>query len=438
MKNSARETAFKVLLKIEKDKAYSNLTLDAALKESRLSSRDKAFASALVYGVLERQITIDYELSLHLKQPLKKLKKQVLVALRLGAFQLLFLNSVPTSAAVNESVVISKENGFSFASGLINAVLRAVSKSGLLLPEKNDFQKYISIKYSCPEWLVSKWSREYGEKMTEEILKHSIGTPKITVRVNTLKTTSDELLELLTNSAVVCETGVLSNSIVINSLPCAVEELDEFKNGLFHVQGIPSQLCSLTVGAKENDVVFDLCSAPGGKAFTVAEEMKNKGVLKAFDVYEKRVGLIKSGAKRLGLDCIDAAMSNAEAFDPTLGFADCVLCDVPCSGLGIISKKPEIKFKSEEDFAALPEIQFKILENGSKYVKDGGRLVYSTCTLSKAENEEVCNRFLKEHPEFISQKPFFKKDDGSFATVFPSENNSDGFFVALFVRKEKL
>ncbi len=437
MKNSARQTAFKVLLKIEKDKAYSNITLDAALKESRLSSRDKAFASALVYGVLERQITLDYELSLHLKQPLKKLKNQVLVALRLGAFQLLFLNSVPSSAAVNESVVLSKENGFAFASGLINAVLRSVSKSGLCLPEKSDFQKYISIKYSCPEWLVSKWRREYGEKQTEENLKYSIGSPKITVRVNTLKTTQEALFASFEKNGVQCETGVLSNSIVINSLPCALEELEEFKNGLFHVQGIPSQFCALTVGAKENDVVFDLCSAPGGKAFTIAEEMNNNGVLKAFDIYEKRVGLIESGAERLGLGCIKAATSNAEIFDPGLGYADCVLCDVPCSGLGIISKKPEIKFKNEEDFASLPEIQFKILENGSKYVKDGGRLVYSTCTLSKAENEDVCNRFLEKHSDFVPQKPFFKKDDGNFATVFPSEKNSDGFFIALFVRKEK-
>lgn len=436
MKINARQIAYEVLLKVFKDNAFSNLALDAALKKARLDVRERAFASALVYGVCERIISLDYTIEKYLSKPLSKLKPQVLAILRLGAYQLLFMDGVPDSAAVNESVNLSKNNGCSYASGLINAVLRKISKNGFLLPEETDINEYLSVKYSCPKWLIEKWNEEYGNERTKDILTYSLRKNRISLRVNTLKITAEKLADSLKSRGISCEPGITRNSLLISELPCSVEELDEFKNGFFHVQGIPSQLCAETLGAKNGDTVFDLCAAPGGKSFTVAEIMNNTGKVKAFDLYESRVSLIKSGALRLGLDNVSADIADASVFDETLGKADCVLCDVPCSGLGIISKKPEIKFKKKEELESLPEIQYSILKNGSRYVKEGGRLVYSTCTLSKAENEDVCRRFLDENSCFYAEKPFFTSGDECFTTVFPNENNSDGFFVALFVRKE--
>lgn len=436
MKPTARQIAYNVLLKIFKDNAYSNLALNAALKESQLDLRDKAFAGALVYGTCERLVTLDYALSCELSKPIGKLKAPVLTILRLGAFQLLFMNSVPASAAVNESVRLAKLNGCSYAAGLVNAVLRNIDRNGLVLPDKKDSLKFLSVKYSCPQWLVEKWLTEYGEEKAESILSCSLKTDKLTLRVNTLKITQNELCERFLSKGIECEKGAAEDSLALGSLSSSVEELEEFRSGLFHVQGIPSQLCAKALGAKEGDTVLDLCAAPGGKTFTLAQMMNNKGKIMAFDLYESRVALIKKGAERLGLKIVEAAAGNAEVFNPSLKeSADCVICDVPCSGLGIISKKPEIKFKKPDELSSLPDIQYRILKNGSQYVKKGGRLVYSTCTLNKAENEEVCLRFINENPNFKPEKPFPKFSNDCFATVFPNACNSDGFFTALFVKE---
>lgn len=433
---SARQAAYSVLLRVEKEKAYSNLALDAFFRNTDLERRDKAFAAALVYGVIERKLTIDYNLSLYLSKPLNKMKPEPRTTLRLGAFQLLFSSSVPASAAVNESVKLSKSNGFSYSSGLINAVLRKVAKNGLVLPESSDKLGFLSVKYSCPVHLIEKWISEYGEENALSILEHSFGSGKISVRVNTLKTTAAELKESFEKSGIGCDFGFAENSLVLSLSGSGIDETAQFKQGLFHVQGIPSQLCAASLDAKAGETVFDLCSAPGGKAFTAAEQMNNKGKVFAFDLYEGRVNLIEKGAKRLGIDIITAAVADASGFEPTLGQADRVLCDVPCSGLGIIAKKPEIKYKDESEFSELPEIQYSILENGSRYVKPFGRLVYSTCTLNKSENEGVCERFLKQHENFVPVNPFGRAEEGAFVTFFPDENNSDGFFIAAFERKD--
>ena len=433
---SARQLAYTVLLRVEKEKAYSNLALDSELKNSNLEKRDKAFAAALVYGVIERRITIDYNLSLYLSKPLKKLKPEPLTALRLGAFQLIFSSRVPDSAAVNESVKLSKSNGFSYSSGLINAILRKVAKNGFIFPDSGDKINFLSVKYSCPGHLIEKWLSEYGEKNTLSILKHSLCNSKITVRVNTLRTTAADLKESFEKTGVKCDYGPAENSLVLSLSGTAVDETVQFKKGLFHVQGIPSQLCAIALDAKAGETVYDLCSAPGGKAFTIAEIMNNNGKVFAFDLYEGRVRLIEKGAKRLGINIISAAISDASVFEPMLKQADRVLCDVPCSGLGIIAKKPEIKYKDKSEFAALPDIQYSILENGSKYVKHSGRLVYSTCTLNKSENEGVCERFLRNHKDFVSVNPFGITENEHFVTFFPDEDNNDGFFVAAFERKD--
>ena len=252
IKNSPRQKAFEILFRIHSANAYSNLTLDTYLQKENMDLRDKAFVSALVYGVCERQITLDYNLSCYLKQPIKKLKPEVLIALRMGAFQLLFMDKIPPSAAVNESVNLVKNNKSAFASGLVNAVLRNIMKNGLHLPAEND-KEYLKVKYSCPEWLVNLWSESYGRENAEKILEHSLGEVPVYFRVNTTKTTSDELINILANEGVDAEKCPCLQDALVLRKQGSIENLDAFKKGLFHVQDLSSQLCASLLDAKEGD-----------------------------------------------------------------------------------------------------------------------------------------------------------------------------------------
>ena len=434
--SNPRQIAFEALMKTQRDTAFSNLTIDGALSKSNLDTRDKSFVSNLFYGVIERQLTIDYQLSRYLSKPLKKLKPEVLTILRLGAYQILFMDKVPDSAAVNESIKLSKKNGASYASGLINAVLRKVSLNGVVLPENNDSADFLSVKFSCPCWLVEKWIREYGYEDTAAFLESSVGSADTFIRVNTTKISDDELVDILIAEGVECEKTYNDHTLKISLKGHDIEKLDSFIKGYYHVQDIASQLCAKALNAKENDIVFDLCSAPGGKAYTVAETMNDNGRVLCFDIYENRVKLIVSGAKRLGLGSIEGRVGDASVYNAELGLADKVLCDVPCSGLGIIRRKPEIKYKSEAELADLPDIQYAIIDNASKYVRKGGRLIYSTCTLSKAENEDIVAKFLENHSDFKSA-PLFSDGGSCTITLMPHKNQSDGFFIACFERDDK-
>ncbi len=434
---TARQTAFEILNKIERDKSYSNLTLDSFLCSANLSGADNALVSALVYGVLERSISLDYCLSRHLKQPLKKLKPQVLTALRLGTYQLLFMDKIPVSAAVNESVTLVKKNGCAFASGLTNAVLRAVSNEGFVLPDETQKLKYYSVKYSFPENLVVLWIDSYGEENAVGIMSSCAGRPPLTIRVNTLKTSQEELTALLKKDGVTAEESTVVNALNLEKSG-SIEKLSSFEDGFFHVQDAASQLCAKALEAKPDETVLDLCSAPGGKAFTCAQYMENRGRILACDIHSHRLALIKEGANRLGINIIDVLRSDASAFNKDMPQFDKVLCDVPCSGLGIVRRKPEIRHKSLEEISALPELQFTILSNAARYLKKGGRLVYSTCSLNPAENERVCERFLKDNKDFtikdISDITDNVYTNNGMITLMPHNNSTDGFFIAVFER----
>ncbi len=434
---TARQTAFEILNKIERDKSYSNLTLDSFLCSANLSGADNALVSALVYGVLERSISLDYCLSRHLKQPLKKLKPQVLTALRLGTYQLLFMDKIPVSAAVNESVTLVKKNGCAFASGLTNAVLRAVSNEGFVLPDETQKLKYYSVKYSFPENLVALWIDSYGEENAVGIMSFCAGRPPLTIRVNTLKTSQEELTALLKKDGVTAEESNVVNALNLEKSG-SIEKLSSFEDGFFHVQDAASQLCAKALEAKPDETVLDLCSAPGGKAFTCAQYMENRGRILACDIHSHRLALIKEGANRLGINIIDVLRSDASAFYKDMPQFDKVLCDVPCSGLGIVRRKPEIRHKSLEEISALPELQFTILSNAARYLKKGGRLVYSTCSLNPAENERVCDRFLKDNKDFtikdISDITDNVYTNNGMITLMPHNNSTDGFFIAAFER----
>lgn len=418
-----RYLAFKILSKIEYDKAYSNIAVDTVLNQNEVASAP--FVCALVYGVLERKLTLDFYLSKLLTQPLKKLNPQVLTILRMGAYQIKFMDKVPVSAAVNESVKLTKKVKCAYASGLINSVLRKIATTEILLPETENKSYDLSIAYSCPENLVNHFVNDYGYIKAEKILKASVGAAPLYLRVNTLKTTANELVEILANEGVTvkaCDNGTMLE-VVDGS---AVFKTHAYKNGLFYAQDLASQDCIANFAPEKNNIVFDMCAAPGGKSFTMAQMMENQGEIYSFDLYEHKIKLINDGAKRLGIDIINAQIGDASVYNNDLPKADKILCDVPCAGLGVIRRKPEIKYKDFGFVDKLCELQYNILVNASKYLKDKGELMYSTCSLSKKENEEVCRRFLDEHKEF---------KNGGMVTLFPHENGSDGFFYAKLIKE---
>lgn len=436
-----RQAAFEALLKVQRDLAYSNLAVDSILKENEhFDERDKAFVCNLVYGTLDRLILIDYNLGLYLNQPVRKLKPELHTILRLGAYQILFMDKVPSRAAVSESVNLAKVNKSAFAASLVNAVLRRVADNGLRLPEGDENSpEYLAIKYSCPEWLMAMWIDAYGIENAVQLADKALEAPSVIARINTTKTNADDLIWKLAEDGVVAEKSEKFPDALILRNTGAVEELLAYEEGLFHAQDFASQLCCKALDAQEGDVVFDLCSAPGGKAFTIAEMMNNTGCVRAFDIYQSRVDLIKNGAKRLGLDNVYTYLSDASIYNENYGMADRVLCDVPCSGLGIIRRKPEIRFKKFDDIDNLPDIQYRILCNAVRYLKDGGRLVYSTCTLNPKENSEICDRFLAEHPDFeaVEVLPEIKryKQGDKYLTLMPHIHSTDGFFIAAFIKK---
>ncbi|MBE6799912.1 MAG: 16S rRNA (cytosine(967)-C(5))-methyltransferase RsmB [Ruminococcaceae bacterium] len=437
MSKSARQIAYEILLKIEVDEAYSNLAIDSAVKMYNPDSTDCAFISRLVYGVTERKITLDYAISQYLSKPVKK--TEILTVLRLGAYQLLYMDKIPQSAAVNESVKLAKNNKCEFASGLVNAVLRKIGLNGLDYKNISSETEKISVTYSMPEDSVKFLIHHYGKENTEEFLKASLEPKEIFIRVNTVKTTTTkELKEILIRENVKVFDTYLENALKIE-INNAVYNLESFKKGLFHVEDLSSQLCVEALELFPGANAVDVCAAPGGKTFTAAQYMENKGTLYSCDVYSQRTDLIKSGAERLGLSCVRPFVNDATVFNEDLPRMDRVLCDVPCSGLGIIGKKPEIKYKKLDDTKSLLPIQRQILETSSKYVKSGGRLIYSTCSVNPNENRKICDAFLKDNADFYSVKvlPHIERavDEGDYLTLFPHKNNCDGFFIAAFQRR---
>ena len=342
------------------------------------------------------------------------------------------MDKVPDSAAVNESVKLVKKNGAAFASGLVNAVLHKIAKNGI----KTDGS--MSVRYSAPEWLCKMWSDSYGRTNAEKILESSFGSVETVIKVNTLKTNSDELIKRLAEEGFEC----VKNESVENALTVknggAIHKTDAYRKGLFHVQDTASQFCCKALGVADDDMVIDICAAPGGKSFTIAENMNNTGKIISCDIYKQRLKLIKDGAERLGLTDIVTAENDGSAFNPNFPQAARILCDVPCSGLGVIRKKPEIRFKKSEEVDKLKDLQYSILCVSSQYLKVGGTLVYSTCSLNPDENEKIIGKFLAEHDDFESVRvlPELKRhgDDTDYITLMPHIHGCDGFFISCVKR----
>lgn len=439
-----RNLALNILVSVERDGAYSTLAINNSIKENKLNRTDSSFLSALVYGVLERQITLDYIIKQYSKIPLRKIELKTKLILRLGVLQLVFMDKVPESAAVNESVILAKKHKLIKSSGFINGVLRSITRAEVkyTLPDiGKDKEYFYSVKYSCPRELVALWLKSYGENAAVKILENLSGRPQLTARVNTLKTTSDELKVQLESEGITADLStVVDNALVLKNTG-SIERTKAYKEGRFYIQDVSSQLCVKALNPQPRDIMIDVCSAPGGKSFTSAQYMQNKGKILAFDIYEHKLKLINSTAERLGITIINTDIRNAETDSRELMLADRVLCDVPCSGLGVLSRKPEIRYKKDLLNPELPELQYRILCNSARFTAYGGMLVYSTCTLNPAENIENVKRFTQEFPEF---KPLKLElgvervidEPQNVLTLFPN-GVTDGFFIAVF-KREKL
>lgn len=441
---NSRKTAFKVLLKIEQDGAYSNIALNNAVKEGELTPLDAAFTSALVYGVLERKITLDYIIKQYSKIPLRKIELKTRIILRLGLLQMAFMDKVPESAAVNESVKLAKQQKLQKSSGFINAILRSFARDNCKVkyPDIKNKAEYYSVKYSCPQPLVKLWLESYGEENARGILEKLSGRPNIYARVNTLRTTAEKLIDALADDKVKAEKVDFPENSVRLADTGSIERLKAYKGGLFHIQDLSSQLCAYFLSAEKGQTVLDICSAPGGKTFTTAEYMHNSGKIIACDMYEHKLKLIEKGAKRLGIDIVETCLRDGSSDENPLPMADRILCDVPCSGLGVLSRKPEIRYKDDLIDTNLADIQYKILCESAKYLKEGGKLVYSTCTLNPQENNKNTAKFLAEHSGFEGvaleippQLGRAYEEQPYEITLMPHSYDGDGFYISVFTRR---
>lgn len=410
-----REAALKALAQVDKDGAYLNLAVRDILSSSDMDPRDKALCTTLAFGVTKNKLFIDNIIENLSTVKLKKLSVWIHNILRIGIFSIKFLDRIPDSATVNECVRLARRYGHGASAGFVNAILRASLKSGDFLPDKKAQAEYISIRYSFPMWLTKMWLSEgYGEEffaaMNEE--------PNITVRLNTLLATS--LGEEFEKSTATPYTYTYTGG-------GSVENTPYFKNGQIAVQDAASQIAVMALDIKEGMSALDLCSAPGGKSAFIGQLLNNTGKLISCDIHEHKLELIKNNLSRLGVTNTAVMLNDATVLNENFKDSfDRVLADVPCSGLGVLRRKPDIKWtKTQEDNSTLTKIQRSIMDNSALYVKKGGKLLYSTCTVNKAENEDNVKYFLEKYSDFtlITQRQ-----------LLPDKDKTDGFFFAVFER----
>lgn len=420
---NARKIAIDALLRVNNDNAYSNIALNEVLNKSNPEIKDRALATAIFYGVLDNKITLDYIIKKLTSKPVSKIKPYTLEALRIGLYQIIFTDNIPPSAAVNESVNLVKKSIESYNSGFCNAVLRNYLRNPVALPTDNSVFA-LSVRYSCPDWLITELINDYDLPTVIDYLEQSVKSPPLILRVNTIKNTAEELTSTLKENGIECK--ILNESaVLITEGGFNTEKFEPYINGLFFVQDLSSQNCARLLQAKQSERILDMCAAPGGKSFSIALLMENKGEVVSCDIHPHRVQLINNGAKRLGINIINPTVCDATQFNKDLGLFDAILCDVPCSGFGIIRRKPDIKYKKDNDFSQLEEIQLQILNNSVNYLKEKGRILYSTCTVRKKENEEIVNKFLENHKDFTLKE---------IKTYMPKADGGDGFFTALLER----
>ena len=430
MPASTRTAVVRALQRLRRENGYSNMVLDGLLSRGEIPPQDQAFASRLFYGVLERQMTLDYVLGSCSSQPLRRCHPVVLDTLRAGSYQLLFMDKIPPSAAVNEAVRCAKALKQGHASGFVNGVLRQVSRRGReLLEGLPEGEEGDEIRYSCPGELISMWKEDYGQAVTYGLLGSLNETPDAVLRVNTLLTTPDVFAQTLQNYGINYQT--CRNLPACFRLKCSslLKNLESEATNWYYYQDIASQWACLAFGARPGERVADVCAAPGGKSLAMAEMMGNNGLIRSFDIYEHKLSLLQEEAQRLGITIIETDINDGlKQREDLKQAADKVLVDAPCSGLGVVRRKPEIKYRVLDDNGKeLSDRQLRMLEISAGYVRQGGILVYSTCTVNRNENTGVVSRFLKKNRDF--------ELDGS-RQLLPGRDETDGFFICKMRRRQ--
>jgi 16S rRNA (cytosine967-C5)-methyltransferase len=444
-----REIALKILYDINQKGAYSNIAVNKYLECSELQKIDKAFITELVYGTLRRRLTIDWIIGQFSTLKRNRISDWVLNILRMGIYQLIYMEKVPQSAACNESVKLSKKYGHKASSGYVNAVLRNVARNRdkIAYPDKHkEYIRFLSIKHSHPQWLVEKWVRIFGGEFTEKLLAGNNETADFIVRVNTLKISRKKLIEELRIEGIDAVEGKYAEEAVILKNPSSISRLESFRKGYFQVQDESSMLAVKVLAPQPGEFIMDVCSAPGGKASHIAQVMGNRGTVLARDIHEHKIGLVKGTVDRMGLNIVRTEIFDAAVSDSNyIMKADRVLVDAPCTGLGIIRRKPEIKWsRNMENINEIIELQAKILNTSSNYVKPGGVLVYSTCTINPEENEEVVREFISMNTAFktediscmLPENIIKPKASSGYIQMLPNVHGTDGFFIARMRRME--
>lgn len=440
----AREAAMLALNACQRQGGWSDGALKKQLAAAELSGRDAALATQLCFGVLQNQMLLDFYLSKFSNIPLKRMEGKVVQTLRLGAYQMLFLTRIPHSAAVNSAVTLVKTHCKNpRAAGMVNGILRSMERSLQNMPviPQGDPVAYLSTLYSHPEWLVKEFILSLGEEETAQMLAADNSQPPTAVMVNTTRTTAEELKAMLEADHVEAEPHPWLENCLLLHRTGDLERLEAFHQGLFYVQDPASRLSVLAAGAKPGMKVLDCCAAPGGKSFAAAIAMENQGEIVSCDLHPHKKKLIQAGADRLGLTIISPKTADGKVFRPEWENAfDLVLVDAPCSGLGVIRKKPDIRYKDPAPLADLPAVQLDILRNAARYVKPGGTLMYSTCTLLYRENGEVVETFLAENNSYKAEAfplpgPVGLVQGGS-VTLWPHRHGTDGFFISKMRREE--
>lgn len=440
---NSREIILKILIDVNINGAYSNYSINKHLKNNK-NLESENLIREMVYGVIENKKYIDYIISQVSNIKITKVHSTTLEILRMGVYQIIFMDKIPDRAAVSEAVNLSKKYGHKGIVKFVNGVLRNIvrNKKRLMEVSNKDEVNYLSIKYSHPEWMVRNWIKEYGYEFTQNLCRWNNSKPKLNIRVNTLKISRKNLLEKLTDYGYIVHKAPYAKDGLIIDNPKRITNIEEYQKGYFMIQDESSMLVSQVIDPKEGSLVLDLCSAPGGKSTHVGQLMKNNGRIISRDIYDHKLKLVRENGNRLGVEIIETEKFDATLLDQSLvGKIDYCIVDAPCSGLGIIRRRPEIKWnRSEEDVRSLTNIQYNILNNAKNYLKPGGIMVYSTCTILKAENQNIVDNFLLENNKFklIGFEDKFssiKNIEGAkegYIQLFPHIHNTDGFFIAKF------
>ncbi|MCH4890261.1 16S rRNA (cytosine(967)-C(5))-methyltransferase RsmB [Acidaminobacter sp. JC074] len=433
MKVNSRKVVLEILNEMDEDK-FSNLLIGEMQLRDDIDTRDKGFISKIVYGVIEQKMYLDYVIRKFTSIRLKKIDPSILNILRMSAYQIMFLDKVPNPAVVDEAVKLTKKVNRRH-SGFVNGVLRSLIRGYEKVDLPSDSIEKLSIKYSHPEWLVKRWVSLYGESFTEDLLSSNNETPNLVIRTNTLLINREDLMtKLELDGLEAVKSDIVEEGIILKTLGSeSIDQMTLFKEGYFTVQDESSMMVGHVLDPKEKSHVLDLCSAPGGKATHIAQLMKNTGQVYACDISKKKLDLVKENVKRLKLNNVRMIENDGRVLNESfVDKFDYVLLDAPCSGLGIIRRKPDIKYqKSEETISELNKIQREMLENAARYLKEGGVLVYSTCTIEPSENGLMMDDFLKSHPEFER----VQINDTDDLQMYPNVDETDGFYMCKLRRK---